>query len=110
MYEGSPVELQMNKVVSVEGIYDDATHQCQVYKYDAEEDYIYLLLKENDLTAISLDAKYQCYISTKKEVLSCSGFIKERYQCQYGNMMIFKISDGFSKAPGMLSTLKKRIV
>lgn len=100
MYEGNPVDLQMEKVISADAIFDDATHRCEVYKYDLEEDYMYLLLKEDNLTVISLDAKYQCYISTKKELLYCTGCVKERYQCEYGNMMVFKIQNGFFNISG----------
>ena len=64
MYEGNAVDLRMEKVIAADAILDDETHHCQVFRYDMEEDYIYLQLKEDDLTAISLDAKYQCYIST----------------------------------------------
>lgn len=59
MYEGNAVDLQMEKVIAADAILDDETHHCQVFRYDMEEDYIYLQLKEDDLTAISLDAKYQ---------------------------------------------------
>ena len=63
MYEGNPVDLQMEKVISADGIFDDTTRACRVYKYDIEDEYIYLELKEDELTAILLDAKYRCYIS-----------------------------------------------
>ena len=69
MYEGNPVDLQMEKVISADGIFDDTTRACRVYKYDIEDEYIYLELKEDELTAILLDAKYRCYISTKTELL-----------------------------------------
>ena len=65
MYEGNPVDLRMEKIISADGIFDEATRQCRVEKYDPEEDYIYLELKEDELTVISLDAKYRCYISTR---------------------------------------------
>ena len=54
MYEGNAVDLQMEKVIAADAILDDETHHCQVFRYDMEEDYIYLQLKEDDLTAISL--------------------------------------------------------
>lgn len=95
MYEGSPVDLQMVKIVSADAIFDNTIHHCRVYRYDVEEDYIYLKLKENDLTVISLDAKYGCHISTKKELLYCTGVVKERFQSEDGNMLIFRIEDGF---------------
>ena len=71
------------------------TRQCRVYKYDLEEDYIYLELKEDDLTAISLDAKYRCYISTRTELLYCTGVVKERYRCEDTNLLKFRIENGF---------------
>lgn len=95
MYEGNPVDLQMEKVISADVIFDDATHHCQVFKYDMEEDYMYLLLKENDLTVLCLDARYRCYISTNKELLYCTGAVRERFQCEDGNMILFKIKNGF---------------
>ena len=81
MYEGNPVDLRMEKILSADGIFDDSTRQCRVRKYDPEEDFIYLELKEDKLETISLDAKYRCYISTRTELLYCTGVVKERY-CQ----------------------------
>ena len=31
MYEGNPVDLQMEKVISADGIFDDTTRACRVY-------------------------------------------------------------------------------
>lgn len=95
MYEGSQVSLKMEKIISADAIFDEETHRCQVFRYDMEEDYIYLKLKEEDLTALSLDARYLCYISAKNEQVYCTGVIKERFQSEEGNMIIFKISNGF---------------
>ena len=91
MYEGNPVDLQMEKVISADGIFDDTTRACRVYKYDIEDEYIYLELKEDELTAILLDAKYRCYISTKTELLCCSGVVKERYRSEGINLLKFRI-------------------
>ena len=98
MYEGNPVDLQMEKVISADGIFDDTTRACRVYKYDIEDEYIYLELKEDELTAILLDAKYRCYISTKTELLCCSGVVKERYRSEGINLLKFRIENG-SKHP-----------
>lgn len=95
MYEGNPVDLQMEKLISADGIFDDSTRKCKVSKYDVEEDYIYLVLSEDELTAISLDAKYRCYISTRTETFCCSGVVKERYRSDDSNMLKFRIEDGF---------------
>ena len=82
MYEGNAVALQMIKTISADGVFDDATHRCQVFRYDMEEDYIYLKLRETILKRFHLMQKYQCYISTRTELLSCSGVVKERYQSE----------------------------
>lgn len=95
MYEGSSVELQMRKLISAEGVFDDKKHHCKVFKYDMDEDYIYLVLKESDLAAISLDAKYDCYITTRTEYLYCTGVVKERYGSPEGNILLFRIENGF---------------
>ena len=39
--------------------------------------------------------KIQCYISTRTELLSCSGVVKERYQSENGNILVFRIENGF---------------
>ena len=98
MYEGSPVSLQMVKIISADAIFDNTIRHCKVHRYDVEDDCIYLKLKENDLTVISLDARYGCHISTKKEVLYCTGVVKERFQSEEGNMLVFRIEDGFYSA------------
>lgn len=95
MYEGNPVDLKMEKVISADGNFDEVTHQCRVLKYDLEEDEVFLELKEKDLTAISLDAKYRCYISTRTELLYCTGVVKERYQSENRNILKFRIENGF---------------
>ena len=38
MYEGNPVDLQMEKVISADAIFDDTTRVCKVDHYDTEED------------------------------------------------------------------------
>ena len=95
MYEGNPADLRMVKLISADAVLDEAIHTCQVFKYDMEEDFIYLELKENDLTTISLDAKYRCYIATRNELLCCTGVVKERFHSEDGNMLVFRIENGF---------------
>ena len=95
MYEGCPVDLKMEKVVSIDAVFDEEVHCAKVYKYDMEEDFIRLLLEGENLSVISLDAKYECVIGTKTELLSCSGTVKERFQCEALYMLIFKIENGF---------------
>ena len=49
MYEGNPVDLQMEKVISADAIFDDTTRVCKVDHYDTEEDYIYLEVMDTDV-------------------------------------------------------------
>lgn len=95
MYEGSRVELKMSKVIIVDAILDDLTHVCKLLRYEAEEDYMRLQLESDALQDVPLDAKYNCNIITKTEVLTCSGMIKERFRTDEGNIIIFKIENGF---------------
>ena len=94
MYEGNNVELKMERVISSDQIYDDTSHSCRVQRYESEDDYIYLRLREENLTQISLDAKYRCYLHTKTEVLYCTGVVKERYRSDNENILVFRIENG----------------
>lgn len=95
MYEGCPAELQMTKTISADAVFDDGTYRCVVYKYDMEEDYISLRMKEDGIETISLDAKYQCCIFTKNEQILCTGIVKERFQSEDGSILVFRIENGF---------------
>lgn len=95
MYEGNPVDLKMEKVFSIDEVFDEEVHHCRVFKYDIEEDFIKLVLENEELPVLSLDAKYECTLSTKKELLSCMGTVRERYCSENGNMLVFLIEDGF---------------
>ena len=61
MYEGNPVDLQMEKVISADAIFDDTTRVCKVDHYDTEEDYMYLEVMEEMIVFSSgmLDAVAQ---------------------------------------------------
>jgi hypothetical protein len=94
MYKGCPAELQMEKNIASDGIFDEAIYHCSVVHYD-EEGALTLLLAGGELAVISLDAKYRCYIKTKKELLLCIGVICDRYQSQGNNLLLFRIENGF---------------
>ena len=108
MSEGNIVNLQMEKIIAADEIFDDKTHHCQVFKYEIEDDDIYLQLKEEDLKAISLNAKYRCYILSKTETLLCMGVVKERYQCEHGNMLKFHIQNGFYSTPEINESINRK--
>ena len=99
MYEGNPAELKMEKILVADGILDDSARDCRVRKYDLDEDYMYLELREGCLTDISLDAKYRCTIETRSESLSCTGVVKERFRTENINYLKFRIENGFYSVP-----------
>ena len=79
----------------MKGTYIKVLNDYIFEKYDPEEDYIYLELKEDELTVISLDAKYRCYISTRTELLYCTGVVKERYCRDDRKFLKLRIENGF---------------
>ena len=95
MYEGCQADLKMERVISMDAVFDEEVYYCKVFKYDAEEDHMQLLLENGELSDISLDAKYDCTISTKTELLACSGVVEERFHNEKGSVLIFKIENGF---------------
>ncbi|MDD3360572.1 MAG: hypothetical protein PHW34_02755 [Hespellia sp.] len=95
MFEGSKVELKMEKAVIISALPDEGIHICKVLRYDPEEDYIRLSLEKEELQTIQLDAKYRCDILTKTEIVTCTGVVKERFHDETGNVLIFKIENGF---------------
>jgi len=108
MHEGCTVDLQMEKVISVDGIFDEGTHHCTIIQYEKDEDFIRLRLMEDDLSVISLDAKYRCYIDTKEQFLLCSGVVQKRFRGEDHNIIIFRIENGFYIIPENKVPLKRR--
>jgi len=64
-----------------------------------EEECIYLLTGKTELALFSLDAIYECKIQNGDEILSCRGYIKERYVSKMGKVIVFQIRNGFYKNP-----------
>ncbi|SHK58707.1 hypothetical protein [Hespellia stercorisuis] len=99
MYEGNPATLKIEKTIALNGVFEESSKQCRVLHYDPEDDYMKLTLEGANLTEIQRDAKYRCSITTKKEVLSCTGIIRDRYQSEEGDVLFFKIENGFYSTP-----------
>ena len=95
MYEGFPAELQMERIFTPDGVFEEGTTHCTIVRFEEDDDFITLHLQGGDLTSVSLDAKYRCYISTGEEVLQCTGVVYERYQNKGDNVLTFKIENGF---------------
>ena len=99
MYEEYQVELRMERVISLEGVFNEELYPCRVLRYNAGEDQMQLQLLEGDLRAISLDAIYSCTVLTEEERLSCTGRVKERYRSEKGKILLFRIENGFYSHP-----------
>ena len=93
----SKAKLKMKKVILDGGVYDDTVYACEMLKYDAENDCIYLVLKEDAIENISLDSIYECTIYQGKEGLKCEGKVCERYCNQEGEILCFQVQKGFYK-------------
>jgi len=109
MYEGFSVDLQMERIITPDGIFDEGTHHCIAISYEPDNDYIKLRMNDENLQDISLDAKYRCYISTKSEKLLCHGMVEERYRSNSGSILVFKIEDGFYVIPEEKKPIKKTV-
>ena len=108
MYEGFVVDLQMERVISADGMFDEGTHRCHILQYEKDDDFIRLRLDEDDLDVISLDAKYQCYITTKEDLLLCTVVVLKRFRSEDINVLIFKIENGFYLVPETKKPIKRR--
>jgi len=99
MYRDCPAKLSMIKVILGESFMDEGVYNCKIIRYIPEKESIYLLTGKTELAVFSLDALYECSIQTEEEMLSCQGFIKERYVSKIGKVVVFQIKNGFYKNP-----------
>ena len=97
MVMGDAAVLIMKKQL-VSGLeLDEKKYLCQVFKYDMKKERIYLVLENDILPSISLDAIYECNVKTKEGVLACTGRVAERHCAQQGKVIVFQIKNGFYK-------------
>jgi len=99
MYRDCPAKLSVMKVILGDTFVEDGVYNCKVIRYIPEKESIYLLTGKTELAVFSLDALYECSIQTEEEMLSCQGFIKERYVSKIGKVVVFQIKNGFYKNP-----------
>lgn len=95
MVEGSKVKLKMKKVILNGMKLDRHEYTCKVDSYEAQEEKLYFIATDDVIHKIRLDAKYQCHIYTNDGILACDGRIKERFQSEEGNVILFYIENGF---------------
>lgn len=93
----------MERMMLIDGNFDEGTYRCQIVRFDPEEDRMYLELKEKNLTSLSLDAKYRCTITTRTETIHCSGAVRERFRMHDRNMICYKVENGFFDGDGTVT-------
>lgn len=97
MRQGDIAELKMQKVLCERHRMDENVYTCDVLRYDAQEECIVLLLKEDKLTAISLDAVYRCEVKRDGTCMWCTGRICKRYCDAQGKILKLRVENGFYK-------------
>lgn len=96
-YEGCATKLRMDRVILEDSFFDETEYLCKIIAYDEEEETLYLVSEEAELTFYSLDGIYECSIEDPKDPVICKGILKERYWNKAGRVMKFKIQNGFYK-------------
>lgn len=97
MYQDCPAKLKMRRQVLCDGFFDEASYACKIITYNPEEENIYLLVGKTELPLFSLDAEYECSISSNDEIIKCNGMIIERYMSKLGKVIVFHVKNGFYK-------------
>ena len=97
MYEGCRADIRMSRMVLKEGRFDAKVHHCSIITYRPEEECIYLIAEDTDITEVSLDGNYECRISQSEGETACIGAIRERYWNKSGRVLKFQIKNGFYK-------------
>ncbi len=84
-------------MVLKEGRFDAKVHHCTIITYRPEEECIYLIAEDADITEFSLDGNYECRISEAQGETACIGAVRERYWNKAGRVLKFQIKNGFYK-------------
>lgn len=97
MYENCQVELEMKKMLLTDGILEPKIFHGHVWRYGKEEECLYLQLEDENLSAISLDAVYECRVQEGRQMFTATGKVRERYCNEAGEILEFRIQNGFYK-------------
>ena len=97
MKTGNVVKLKMKKVLRIGMAQDETLYEGKLQWYDEKEERIYLVLQDENLMNISLDAIYQCEILSESNRFICDGRVEERYCSSNGKTVKIRIKNGFSK-------------
>ena len=87
-YEGCTAKLRMERVILEDSFFDETEYLCKIIAYDEEEETLYLVSEEAELTSYSLDGIYECSIENLEDPVICKGIIKERYWNKAGKRIL----------------------
>ena len=94
---GNNAVLIMKKPLCANTVLDEKAYLCKVLRHDVKQDCIYLVLENDLLPVISLDAIYEYRIQEDENVVVCTGRVKERFYNEFGKNIKFEIENGFYK-------------
>ena len=97
MKRGTDAKIKMKKNLCKDVAMDQKVYFCKVLSYDAKQECIYLVLENDEVTALSLDAVYECSIMEPEQGICCTGRVKDRYHNAFGKILKFEIENGFYK-------------
>ena len=97
IYEACSAKIRMYRMVLKEGRFDENVHHCSVISYKPEEECLYLIAEDTELTEFSQDGKYECRIKAPDGEETCMGVITDRYWNKSGRILKFRIKNGFYK-------------
>ena len=97
MEKRKPAQLRMKKMLRTGGGMDENIYQCSVLACDEKTERLYMILEEGDLTALSLDAVYECSMMDDDVCVRATGRVQERYCSEEGKIVKIAIENGFYK-------------
>ena len=97
MTVGKKAMLMMKKALIPDVMLDEKIYLASVFRYDAKQECLYLVLENDLLPAISLDAIYECRMQNSENDVCCTGRIKERFGNENGQILKLEIENGFYK-------------
>ncbi len=97
MKKGDFVSLRMHRPLVSNAKSTETIYSGRILKYDENQECIYMMLNNTELTDLSLDAIYECEIQSENESIGCTGRIKERYCGEEGKTAQMQIATGFYK-------------
>ncbi len=97
MRQGDIAELKIKKILRIGQLVSEKVYVCELLSYDIQRAELLLVLKNGQLTELSLEAIYECNIQTVDGILVCTGRIRERYCDREGKILKLQVENGFYK-------------